>query len=143
MELLVHRKTRTETSTIGDFSINGKFFSYCLEDKDRGLHSDMTLAEIAKIKVHGQTAIPTGRYQVTKYFSPKHNAFVPLLLHVPGFDMVEIHSGNESDQTDGCLLLGSTIDANFVGNSRVTIARFYVIFFEALNKDEQVFITYQ
>lgn len=143
MELLVNRKIRTDISTIGDFSINGDFFSYCLEDKDRGLSSDMALAEISKIKVHGETAIPTGRYQVSKYFSPKHNAFVPLLLHVPGFDYVEIHSGNYSKDTDGCLLLGSGIAKDMVTTSVVTVARFYTLFFEALNKDEQVWITYK
>lgn len=143
MELLVSRKIKTANSTIGDFIVNGTFFSFCLEPTDRGLTSDMSLDQIKAIKVQDKTCIPTGRYQVTKYFSPKHNAFVSLLLHVPGFDFVEIHAGNYPKDTDGCTLLGYQMFADFVGNSDTAITHFYAKFFDALNKDEQVWITYQ
>jgi hypothetical protein len=143
MELLVQRTTKTENSTIGNFSINGVFFSYCLEPTDRGLTSDMTLEQIADIKVQDKTAIPRGIYKVTKYFSPKHQAFVPLLVDVPGYAGVEIHQGNTAVDTDGCLLLGSVREVDFVGNSVVTINKFYPLFFAAINNNEDVTITYQ
>ena len=143
MNLFVNRTTRTANSTIGQFSVNGEFFSYCLEPTDRGLTSDMTPDQIAAIKIQNQTCIPTGTYSVTKYFSPKHNAEVPLLQDVPGFAFVEIHAGNYPRDTDACLLLGSTEDADFVGNSVATIAEFYPQFFAALANEEPITITYQ
>lgn len=142
MELAVKRVTRTPNSTTGDFYINGVKTYHTLEDPDRGLHSDMTLAQIQAIKIHGNTAIPEGRYQVTKYFSPKHNAWVPLLLHVPGFEGVEIHAGNTNIDTAGCLLLGMGLAPDMVTNSKEAIGAFYPLFFDTIAKGEQVWITY-
>lgn len=143
MELLQNRTDRTDNSTIGDFSINDDFFCYGLEDKDRGLTSDTSPDDIQQIKVHGQTAIPTGRYRVTKYFSPKHQKDVPLLLNVPGFEGVEIHVGNFPKDMDGCLLLGSEKGTDAVLNSTPTVAEFYKQVFAVLDSEEQVWITYQ
>lgn len=142
MELQVTRKIKTDESTIGYFTVNGEFFSYSLEPINRGLNSNMELHEIHKIKIPHKTAIPTGRYQLAKYFSPKHNAFVPLLLHVPGFDFVEIHVGNYAKDTDGCTLLGNQKDDNFIGDSKTAVNKFYGLFFAALKRGEQVWITY-
>lgn len=143
MELIVKRVIRTETSTIGKLYINGLFFSNTLEPKDRDLTSDMPLDKIKAIKVPHKTCIPTGRYQVTKYLSPKHNGWVPLLLHVPGFDFVEIHSGNTAADTDACLLPGFSFDHDFVGNSKDAVSKLYPQIFEALEKHEPVWITYE
>lgn len=144
MDLLVNRTTRTPNSTIGQFSVNENFFSYCLEPTDRGLTSDMTLEQIASIKVQNQTCIPTGTYSVTSYISPKHNnTRVPLLENVPGFGYVEIHAGNYPKDTDACLLLGNTEGVDYVGNSVVTINQFYSLFFDALDSGEAISITYQ
>lgn len=142
MELLVERTTKTANSTIGEFSIDGNFFSYCLEPFDHGLTSDMTLDQIKAIKVQNKTAIPLGRYEVTKYFSPKRNKDVPLLNEVPGFGFIEIHVGNSAADTDGCLLLGSIKSNDFIGNSTDTIQKFYDLFFDTLLK-EKVYITYK
>jgi len=143
MELLVNRTTRTPNSTIGEFSVNGVFFSYCLEPTDRGLTSDMTLQQIAAIKVQNKTCIPTGTYQLTRYPSPKNGREVPILRDVPGFAFVEIHVGNYPGDTDACLLLGSTKSTDFIGNSRDTVQKFYDLFFATLDNDEEVSITYQ
>jgi hypothetical protein len=143
MELLVNRTARTGNSTTGQFSVNGNFFSYCLEPTDRGLTSGMTAEQIAAIKIPDKTCIPTGTYNVTSYFSPKNNRNVPLLNNVPGFEYVEIHQGNYPKDTDGCLLLGSTEDVDFVGNSDETVNQFYDLFFAALQNGEDVSITYQ
>lgn len=143
MELTVDRTTKTENSTIGKFSIDGEFFSYCLEPKDRGLTSNMSEAQIAVIKVKDKTCIPTGRYRVTKYFSPKHEAEVPVLVDVPGFAFVEIHAGNYATDTDACLLLGMGKMVDMVTMSRQAIGQFYPKFFTALEAGEEVWITYQ
>lgn len=143
MEIIVTRHTRTTNTTIGDLSINGLFFCNTLEDVDRGLTSEMTPEEIVNIKVHGQTAIPTGRYEVVSYFSPKHQKQMPLLKDVPGFEGVEIHVGNTAADTDGCLLLGSkTGKPDFIAQSRDMVEKFYRIFFDIADK-ETVYITYK
>ena len=143
MNLLVNRTTRTAYSTIGDFSVNGQRFSYCLEPTDRGLTAGMTPQQVAALKVPGKTCIPPGTYSVTIYFSPSHQGQVPLVNNVPGFDNIEIHTGNYPKDTKGCLLLGSTESTDFIGNSDVTIAQFYTLFRQALTNGEQVTITYQ
>jgi len=143
MDLLVNRTTRTANSTIGEFSVNGAFFSYCLEPTDRGLINGMSLQQIAAIKIPDETCIPTGTYAVTSYPSPRWQHNVPLLNDVPGYAGVEIHPGNYPKDTDGCLLLGSTQDVDFVGNSDATIQTFYGLFFAAIQNGEAVTITYQ
>ena len=143
MDLLVNRTTRTANSTTGQFSVNGNVFSYCLEPTDRGLTSDMTLEEIAAIKVQDQTCIPTGTYDVTSYPSPRNGRNVPLLNNVPGFAYVEIHEGNFPKDTDGCLLLGVNQDVDYVGPSDAIVEQFYDLFFAALANGEDVTITYQ
>lgn len=143
MELTQIRKTKTDTTTIGDFEIDGTFFSHGLEPKDRGLTSDMSLEDIAAIKVPDKTAVPIGRYQVVSYDSPKWGMKVPCLIDIPGFDKVEIHVGNFAKDTDACLLLGYGIGPDQVLQSRDAIKQFYQQFFAALDNGEEVWITYQ
>jgi Family of unknown function (DUF5675) len=143
MELLVQRQIETENSTVGEFSINGSFFSFSLEPTSRGLTSDMTLDQIAGIKIPDRTAIPTGRYKVTSYFSPRHQKQVPLLVDVPGYAGVEIHVGNFPQDTDGCLLLGTSKGVDEVLGSRIAIGNFYQQFFAAITAGEDVWITYE
>ena len=64
MEIKVDRKWKKDTYTIGNLYINGKFFGNTLEDKDRGLKQTDSLAIIQSKKVYGETAIPTGRYEI-------------------------------------------------------------------------------
>jgi hypothetical protein len=143
MELTVNRTTKTDNSTIGQFLTDGEFECYCLEPTDRGLTADMSLADIAAIKVANQTAVPTGRYQVTKYYSPKHGCLVPCMVGIPGFAYVEIHIGNFPQDTDACLLLGTDTGTDEVLNSRVAIDAFYPKFFAALEVGDECWITYQ
>lgn len=107
MEYSITRIDKTISSTLGQLDIDNKLF-YTLEDTDRGLTSDMTLEAIKAIKVPKQTAVPTGRYETIIRWSPKFDKMVPLLLLVPGFDYIEIHTGNYVKNTWGCPLLGKT-----------------------------------
>ena len=50
MDLLLKRQTFTDKSTIGSLYVNGVFECFVLEDKDRGLHFQMPIDEIEKIK---------------------------------------------------------------------------------------------
>ena len=93
----------------------GGFLCWTLEDTDRGLTQDMTLEQIRRRKVYGQTAIPTGRYRIYMRISPKlkdriyakpYGGKFPVLINVPGYSGVMIHPGNTPDDTLGCILPG-------------------------------------
>lgn len=125
MQLTLERKWKKDTYTIGKLFINGTFFSNTLEDKDRGLTSSMTLEEINKKKIYGQTAIPSGTYEVkltysnrfhSRVWGKKYNGKVPELLNVKGFGGVRIHPGNKAADTLGCILVGKNSAVSMVTN---------------------------
>ena len=88
-------------------------FGYCCEDLDRGDGAE---------KVPGATAIPVGTYAVRLYDSPKHGPDTPELVNVPGFQHIQIHSGNGPEDTEGCLEFGLARDDQRVLRSRPAIA---------------------
>lgn len=125
MELTLKRIAKKDTYTIGKLYVDGEYFCDTLEDKDRGLTSDMSLEDIKKVKVYGQTAIPLGRYRVTMNMSSRFKKVMPLLLYVPGFDGIRIHSGNTAADTQGCILLGQNKVVGKVINSRIYTDKLY------------------
>lgn len=126
MEILIDRKWKKDTYTIGQVYINGQYFSESLEDKDRGLSDTMSLEQITKAKVYGQTAIPTGTYEVKVTYSNRfhsrawgrrYNGKVPELMNVKGFGGVRIHPGNTAKDTLGCVLLGKNTAKGMITQS--------------------------
>lgn len=106
MELLLKRIHKTDNSTIGELSINGKFECYTLEDVER------------VVKIKSETAIPKGKYKVVITPSNRFKRDLPLLLNVPNFEGVRIHAGNTNHDTEGCILVGKTRTTDFIGSSR-------------------------
>lgn len=115
LELAIERRYFKPTYTIGRLLVEGMEFSDVLEDKDRGLTSDMPTTEIYKRKVYGSTAIPYGRYELRLSVSPKfknrgwaekYDGLVPEILGVPGFANIRLHPGTTCVDTDGCPLPG-------------------------------------
>lgn len=106
MELLVERKYKKDKYTIGNFYIDNILFSNTLEDKDRNLTYSMPENQIKKIKVYGETAIPTGRYKVERTWSPKYGKKMIEIKNVPGFSGIRIHAGNTAKDSLGCILVG-------------------------------------
>lgn len=53
-----------------------------------------------------QPIVSPGDYKVSWYFSPKRKKYVYLLQSVPGHEGVEIHTGNQVHDTQGCILIG-------------------------------------
>ncbi|MEG1916858.1 MAG: DUF5675 family protein, partial [Muribaculaceae bacterium] len=71
MEIKVERKYKGDAYTIGKMNINGKYFCDTLEDVDRDINHNGKFDNGEK-KIHGQTAIPYGRYEITlDVVSPK------------------------------------------------------------------------
>lgn len=130
MKLTLIRTIRTDRYTAGELFIDGQFFCYTLEDPDRGLRQTDPIEKIRKVKVPGQTAIPTGTYRVVNSMSQRFGRVMPLLKDVPGFTGVRIHSGNTTDDTHGCLLLGKKdpLHRGRLIESRATVKAFEEIF---------------
>ena len=141
MELRLERKYRNNNYCIDKLYINGKYFSDALEDPDRELTDTMSLEEIKKIKIKGNTCIPYGTYNITITYSPRFKKNLPLLNNVKGFDGIRIHSGNKPQDTEGCLLPGFNKVKGQVIDSRITTDKLIAQIQQALNKGEKVTIT--
>jgi hypothetical protein len=124
MEILVKRTTFTKDSTIGELSINGKFFCYTLEDYDRDINKDGDLDDVNEAKVYGLTAIPRGTYNLIISFSNRFQKYLPEIQKVAGFEGIRIHAGNKAEDSHGCILLGTTKGSNFVGASVLAMNKF-------------------
>ena len=117
MKLTLKRTDFTADSTIGNLYINDKFFSYCLEDRDRGLSQSMNIIEIKARKVFGLTAIPYGTYKVVLSMSNRFKRLMPEILNVKGFEGIRIHRGNTAADSSGCLIVGLKKSPNSVYES--------------------------
>lgn len=131
MKLTLRRIAFRDTYTIGKLYIDGVYFSDTVEDKDRGLDDSMTVEEILKRKVYGETAIPYGTYEVQITYSPKYKKMMPLLLNVKGYSGIRIHSGNTAKDSLGCLIVGRNTKVGMVTESRVTYNKLFAIIKEA------------
>ena len=140
MELILKRIARKEDYTIGHLMVDGKFFAHTLEDTDRGLTQKMSLSTLLQKKIHSKTAIPTGRYQIVWTYSNHFGKSMPLLMNVPGYAGVRIHSGNSAKDTEGCILVGKNDKIGWISQSREYISKLYPII-EAACKKEKVYIT--
>lgn len=107
MRLVIKRIFKGKDYTIGKMYINGKYFCDTLEDVVREGE-----------KVYGQTAIPDGIYEIVLTMSNRFKKILPLLLKVPNFEGVRIHSGNSASDTEGCILVGKNKEKGKVLQSR-------------------------
>ena len=108
----LERLISTSEFTLGKFDFQGIRYYTC-EDAIR-------LKKIPKI-----TCIPEGKYQVVITFSNRFKRKMPLLLDVPNFTGIRIHSGNYANDTEGCILIGHRLLTNGVADSREAYDEFF------------------
>ena len=135
MDLYLKRIAKKKTYTIGKLYIDGVYFCDTIEDCDRGLKQTDAYAANKRKKVQNETAIPTGRYQVTlgvqsERFKKKAqyafcNGYLPRLLNVPCFEGILIHIGNTAADSSGCILVGQNKVVGKVINSTQTFLKLY------------------
>lgn len=123
------------------------FLCYTLEDERRAL------------KVKGETRVPAGTYKIELRteggfhgrYSKKYPGVHIGMLHivdVPNFEYILIHTGNTDEHTAGCLIVGDSQENNriivdgFVGKSVNAYKRIYPSIAKAIQKGEEVTITY-
>lgn len=155
MELLLERVYTSKTYTIGhlyELKSNGDKEQICdtIEDCDRGLTSSMSLDEIMKIKIQCQTAIPTGKYQITlnvtspsfgkkPYYQQVCNGKLPRLLDVKGFDGILIHRGVDESHSCGCIIVGYNNVKGKVMDSKIAFEKLLNKLYA--HKSEKIYIT--
>lgn len=125
MELLLKRIARNPKYTIGKLYVDGVYFADTLEDTDRD------------IKIKGETCIPEGTYKIAWTLSKRFGKPMPLLLDVPNFAGIRIHSGNTPEDTEGCILIGKNTIKGQITQSREYTKRLYELIQEALEMNEE------
>lgn len=148
MKLTVVRTQFGADATNGLLFINGIFECFTLED------------EVRDVKVHSETAIPLGEYEIklrtvggfhAKYTDRYGAAFHKGMLElqdVPNFKYILIHTGNTDQHTAGCLLVGETqqdLDKGkdgFIGGSGDAYKKMYPKVLKCLLSGEKVTIEY-
>ena len=133
MEIKLTRIARHKDYTIGRMEIDNEYICDTLEPTWRDLAHGSR-------KQKGKTAIPEGGYALVVTKSPKFKKWLPLLLGVPGFDGVRIHSGNTPKDTQGCILVGQNRKKGMVLNSRIAMEEIMKIL-DSRKAGEPVFIT--
>ncbi len=96
LQLELKRHLTANGCTLGELSINGKFFCYTMEDPVRP----------AGQVVPGDTAIPAGHYPLTLEKSPGFHILTPRLGGALAGRGVLLHPGNGPRDTRGCILVG-------------------------------------
>ena len=121
----LQRTKEQNNSVFGELFIDGSFFCYTLEDKERD------------IKIKAETAIPKGTYKVILNQSSRFKRILPLLIDVPNFEGIRMHPGNTNHDTEGCILVGKTRGEDFIGKSR----KAFTSLFEKMKLAKEITIT--
>lgn len=117
---------------ISKLYLDGVYYCYIIEDVLR------------KEKIKGKTAIPRGVYDIGITMSNRFKKYLPLLLNVPNYKGIRIHTGNTSDNTEGCLIpglrLGQLNGKRAVLDSKKAFEYLFFSISNALDRGEDVTI---
>ena len=92
-------------------------------------------------KVHGETAISAGTYEVTFENSARFGPNTLTVNAVPGFVGIRIHGGNTSANTEGCLLPGLRNSEYTVARSQDNLQALRSLCREAVDRGEKITLT--
>lgn len=139
MKITLKRINNNNESTIGLLYINDIFQCFTIEDAFR------------KNKIIGKTRIPAGFYKMelrnegglTKKYASKYGTMHKGMLwlrRVENFKYVYIHVGNTAKDSEGCILVGDTLNNNsitngFCGHSSNAYKRIYPKIANAIGKE--------
>lgn len=128
MKLKLKREPHPEY-TVGKLYIDDIFECFTLEDI------------IRDVKIKGDTAIPYGKYIVIINQSVRFKKALPLLLNVPNFEGIRIHTGNTTEDTEGCILVGTmrTKDGKVL-NSKIAFDKLFPKMVAAFSYKEPITI---
>ena len=90
-----------------------------------------------ELKVPRKSAVPEGTYPVVVTKSKKFGKYLPLLVGVPGFEGIRIHSGNTVNDTEGCILVGQNLEKGKVLLSRLTLEKLMRL----IENEKRIFLT--
>ncbi len=124
-------------TTLGLLYLDNKFFCYTLEDTFRA------------VKVAAKTRIPAGDYLVLfnktltkltqkyrdKPFTKGWFTWHLHLQNVPGFDGIYIHSGGDSGDTEGCILVSDGLDSSDHKKTFTNSKKTFEIFYKQIAED--------
>lgn len=126
MKILLKRIFKGEDYTIGHIYVNGQYFADTLEDAVRD------------VKIKGKTAIPAGKYLILMTYSNRFKKIMPLLIDVPNFEGVRIHSGNTPEDTEGCILVGKNTIKGQLTSSRLYTRMLYDLLKSSENNEIEI-----
>lgn len=106
LNLVVKRTKACDLSTMGVLSVNGTQICYTLEEKWRDNQK-------------GHSCVGLGTYSAfIRYTSTKSKREWCFQLNdANGRSAIQMHIGNKPSHTEGCILVGTTSQDNFVGGS--------------------------
>lgn len=121
MNLTLKRSLTNPKATIGSLEVDGEFECWILENPIY--------------------QIPAGSYSVQITFSQRFQKPLPLIEGIPGRSGIRIHPGNSPGDSLGCLLPGTSHDAEHVWNSRLAFNLLFKRLKEALDSGATVRLT--
>ena len=131
MKLILTRIARKAEYTIGRLEDeNGKKLCDTLEPIWRNYDG-------GELKIPKKSAIPEGTYRVVTTYSLRFRKYLPLLVGVPGFEGLRIHSGNTSRDTEGCILVGQNLQVGKVLWSRITLEKLMKL----IENEKEIYLT--
>lgn len=131
MKLILTRHARRADYTIGRLEDeNGKKISDTLEPTWRNYKG-------GELKIPKKSAIPEGSYRLVVTKSQRFQKYLPLLVGVPGFEGVRIHTGNTSRDTEGCILVGQNLQVGKVLWSRITLEKLMKL----IENEKEIYLT--
>jgi len=133
MNLELKRHAFRDSYTIGKLFIDGVYFCDTLEDKVRDINNDGDLKDPGETKVMHETAIPKGKYKVVMNLSNRFKRIMPLLIDVPHFAGIRIHSGSKASHSSGCILVGK----NSIKGGLTESKKYEALLYDILNKAQK------